>query len=88
MRILTIDDKYCSKCGHPWVLVANTTLYPEYYYCQNCDKIFVLTTKEVKKEEIDSEFEAFRYNSMKEYAILKKAKESVTKQDLIELGRL
>jgi len=37
---------------------------------------------------IDSEFDAFRYNSMKEYAILKKAKESVTKQDLIELGRL
>ena len=52
MRILTIDDKYCSKCGHHWILVTNTTLYPEYYYCPNCDKIFVLTVKEVKKEEI------------------------------------
>ena len=72
--------------GHSWIFVGSTTLYSDYYYCPKCDKIYSPTVREVTEDEVSEQFISKRYDQMKEYALILKAKERVTKGDLIKLG--
>ena len=77
-----------SPKGNYLIEVFNTTLFEDCYYCPVEDKIFVLKLKELKKEYFNKFFSSPRFNQIKTLALIKEAKNKVTKEDLIKLGYL
>lgn len=77
-----------SPDGNELIEVFNTTLFADCYYCPKEDKIYVEKLSEVTKDYFKEQFYTNRFEQIKQYALIKKAKEKVTKEDLIKLGYL
>ena len=75
LRPVIIDDEFCPE-GHEWIK-ASSHISRHYYYCENCDKIYVPAVTEYKgrkKEELIETAKIFA------------AKEKVSYNDLKKLG--
>ncbi len=83
-----MEQNYCPKDGAYLIKVADTSLYHEYYYCETCDKIYVETLVEKTEEDFKEMFSTDRYNALKRLALFYKAKETITYDDLVQLGKL
>jgi len=83
----SIDDRFCPK-GHSWVRVNSSFIFSDCYYCEKCDKIYQPTVKEVSKKWFKNNFNSDRFEEIKQLALIIKAKEKVTKEDLQKLGYL
>ena len=79
--------KFCPE-GHKWEAVSNTGLYSDYYYCPECNEIYIPTVEKITKEEVNKQFSSDRYSAMIEYANVLKATDLVTPDDLRKLGYL
>lgn len=77
-----------SPDGNELIEVCNTTLFADCYYCPKEDKIYVEKLTEVTKDYFKNNFYTNKFEQIKQYALIKKAKEQVTKEDLIKLGYL
>lgn len=75
-----------SPDGNELIEVFNTTLFSDCYYCPKEDKIYANKLVEITLEYFHNNFMTDRFEDIKQLALLKKAKEKVTKDDLIKLG--
>lgn len=79
-------SKLYSPDGNELIEVFNTTLFADCYYCPKEDVIFIEKLVEVSKQYFKDNFYTNRFEDIKRFALLKEAKQKVTKEDLIKLG--
>lgn len=82
MNLEINNELYCLNCENQLTICSDSLVSEFYTHCPNCDSLFVLRLQKPKKLHDTVK------KSMIEYAKIKKAKLSVTKEDLIKLGRL
>lgn len=78
---------YC-QCGNELIFNSNSTLYPENYYCNKCDKIYVKRLVEEPKDIIEKYFGKDRFSDLRSLALTNKARSKVTRDDLKKLKLL
>jgi hypothetical protein len=71
----------CRNCKNDLIEVGDSLLYGEYYFCDNCEKIFVLKLHEKKDKDIDEVLCEGRAEEMKEYAKFTKWKDNLSEED-------
>lgn len=79
--------QYCPK-GHSVIFVEDTTLFEDYYYCEECDEIFVLALEKRDKEWFKTLFLNRKREEMIRLAKIVDAKRKVTEEMLIKLNLL
>jgi len=82
-----MKDNYCPE-GHSIIEVKESLLYSHYFYCKECNKIFVPTLIELNKSIIEKTYCSDRYNELIEHAKFLEAKSRVKLSDLKKLGYL
>lgn len=80
------EPKY-SPQGNKLIAVKNTVLFSDCYYCPSEDKIYEETLTEVRRERF-SNFSSDRFEEIKQLALIKEARNKVSKTDLKKLGYL
>ncbi len=86
MATYNIDDRHCPE-GHSWVFVNNTIVFDDYYYCEECDKIFRPSIVGLPDEYFNGR-RADLKDDLKNMARFKQAQKKVTVNDLKKLGYL
>jgi len=79
--------EFCPS-GHAWIEVKNTTLFENCHYCKKCDKVFVMSPREVTKEWFAENFSSPRFDEIKRLAQRIEALKKVTNSDLEFMGYL
>jgi len=72
---------YCPRCENELINIDNSILWSEYYYCENCDNIFVPKLIVISSTAIEN-----RIKDMKRAAKIRKIKNNLKLDELIELG--
>lgn len=88
-RTLQWNDEYCPN-GHRWVFCAASSLYPDFYYCEQEDRFWEPTVKPLKVEAIAKQYNGNRPNQMMLYAlseqVLRDIRYSMNHSEIIALG--
>ncbi len=82
-----IDDTFCPH-GHKWIRVKSSLLFGDYYYCEQCDKIYTPTVEVKTKGWFKREYLSERREELIKLAHTEEARKRVTNADLKKLGYL
>lgn len=75
-----------SPDGNELIEVFNTTLFSDCWFCPKEDKVYVQKLTEVPKQHFKENYYTNRFEQIKRFALIQKARQKVTKEDLIKLG--
>ena len=75
-RTLSWDDEHCPN-GHKWIFCPASTLYPDFYYCEEDEQFYEPTVKKLPVETIAKQYNGDRANAMVVYALRNEALEKL-----------
>ncbi|MFW5962631.1 MAG: hypothetical protein ACOCQR_03345 [bacterium] len=80
--IFNIDYTHCPKGHSEWVLIPSSILYPDIFYCFECDCFYSPTVKKKERGEINKEFSNDREQELIDRAKFIKWRDSLSPEDM------